>query len=215
MAPPQELVVTLEGKVIRVLLAEEREMVRGAFLVLLAQESDIDVVANLGYSNGILSAARLHRPEVAVIGMDMPSADDLSIVQKIHDEIPETRTLILTNRGHPGAVRQALKIGVGGFLHKDSPPEKLVSTIRDLAAGHRVIDADLAVSAWQTPPPPLTERELEVLRLVATGSAVPDIAAQLHLSPGTIRNYLTTAESKLNARTRVDAVRIAVDAGWL
>ncbi|MFI6490867.1 DNA-binding response regulator [Streptomyces sp. NPDC050564] len=200
---------------INVLLAEEREMIRGAFLALLAQESDIKTVADPGRSKDILPASRLHRPDVAVIDMDMLILDGLPLIQTIHDELPETRTLILANRGRPGMVRQALNIGVAGFLHKDSPPDKLVSAIRDLAAGRRVIDADIAMSAWQTPVPPLTERELEVLRFVATGEAVPAIAARLNLSPGTVRNYLTTVESKLNARTRVDAVRIATDAGWL
>ncbi|MFF6994331.1 DNA-binding response regulator [Streptomyces sp. NPDC008313] len=197
------------------MLAEEREMTRGAFLALLAQESDIKTVADLGRSKDILPAIRLHRPDAAVIDMDMLTPDGLSLIQTVFDELPETRTLILTNHGRPGVVRQALNIGVSGFLHKDSPPEKLVSAIRDLAAGRRVIDADLAMSAWQTPLPPLTERELEVLRLIATGEAVPAIATRLHLSPGTVRNYLTTVESKLHARTRVDAVRIATDAGWL
>lgn len=200
---------------IRVLLAEGVFMVRGAFIALLAREDDIDVVADLGDSNEVLPAARLHRPDVAVIDIDMPGQDDLSIIDKLHHELPETRALILTHHWRPGTVRRALNMEVGGFLLKDSPPEKLVSAIRDLAAGHRVIDAELAVSAWQAPAPPLTERELEVLRLAAAGEDVPDIAARLHLSPGTVRNYLTTVAAKLNARTRVDAVRIAVDAGWL
>ncbi|MEU9987617.1 response regulator transcription factor [Streptomyces sp. NPDC048045] len=200
---------------IHVLLAEEREMIRGALLALLAQESDIKTVADLGQSRDILPASRLHRPDVAVIDMGMLSSDGLSLTQTIHDELPETRTLILANCRRPGVVRQALNIGVAGFLHKYSPPDKLVSAIRDLAAGRRVIDPDLAISAWQTPLPPLTERELEVLRFVATGETVPAIAARLNLSPGTVRNYLTTVESKLHARTRVDAVRIAADAGWL
>ncbi|MGW6983379.1 response regulator transcription factor [Streptomyces sp. NPDC054932] len=198
-----------------VLLAEDVYMVRGAFLALFAREADIDVVADLGDSREILPAARLHRPDVAVIDIDMPGQDDLSVVQEIHDELPGTRTLLLTNNWRPTIVRRALDMRVDGFLLKCSPPEKLVSTVRDLAAGHRVIDADLAVSAWHAPIPPLTERQLEVLRLAAAGEGVSDIAARLNLSPGTIRNYLTSVTTKLNARTRMDAVRIAADAGWL
>ncbi|MFI7015955.1 DNA-binding response regulator [Streptomyces sp. NPDC050164] len=200
---------------IKVLLAEELHMVRGAFIALLTRENDIDVVAELGDGSKILPMARLHRPDVAVIDIDMPGQDDLSTIEKVHAELPKTRALILTNHWRPTTVRRALNMGVGGFLLKDSPPENLVSAVRELSAGRRVIDADLAVSAWKAPTPPLTDREMEVLRLAAGGEGVADIAARLHLSPGTIRNYLTTVATKLNARTRVDAVRIAVDAGWL
>ncbi|MFJ6614091.1 DNA-binding response regulator [Streptomyces sp. NPDC091289] len=200
---------------IKVLLAEDVHMVRGALIALLTREKDIDVVAELGDSSKILSTARLHRPDVAVIDIDMPGESDLSTVEKVHSELPKTRALILTNHWRPATVRRALNMGVGGFLLKGSPPENLVSAVRELAAGRRVIDADLAVSAWQAPTPPLTDREMEVLRLAAGGEGVTDIAARLHLSPGTIRNYLTTVATKLNARTRVDAVRIALNAGWL
>ncbi|MFE5889262.1 response regulator transcription factor [Streptomyces sp. NPDC002285] len=200
---------------IKVLLAEEVHMVRGAFIALLTRENDIDVVAELGDGSKILPMARLHRPDVAVIDIDMPGQDDLMTIEQVHAELPKTQALILTHRWRPATVRRALNMGVGGFLLKDSPPENLVSAVRELADGRRVIDADLAVSAWKAPAPPLTDREMEVLRLAAEGEGVTEIAARLHLSPGTIRNYLTTVATKLNARTRVDAVRIAVDAGWL
>ncbi|MGW5674987.1 response regulator transcription factor [Streptomyces sp. NPDC003860] len=200
---------------IKVLLAQDGRMVRGAFIALLAQEKDIVVVAELAVGRELVQAARRFEPDVAVIDIDTPVHDDLSAIQQIHEELPKTRTLILTSTWRPTIVRRALDIQVGGFLVKESPPEKLVSTIRELAAGLRVIDFDLAVSAWQSPPPPLTERQLEILRLAAAGDGVPEIAARLHLSPGTVRNYLSSVTTKLNARTRMDAVRIAADAGWL
>ncbi len=190
-------------------------MVRGALVALLVLEPDIDVVAEVAYGTGILSAAMEHRPDVAVIDIDLPGKDGLSAALEVHEHLPACRTLILTSLGRPGTLRRALAARVNGFILKDAPAEKLANAIREVAVGRRVIDGDLALAAWDTEECPLTSRELEVLRMTESGADAVDIAAKLFLSAGTVRNYLTTIVTKLNARNRVDAIRIARDAGWL
>jgi two-component system, NarL family, response regulator DesR len=200
---------------IKVLLAEDMHMVRGALVALLVLEPDIDVVAEVAFGTGILPAAIEHRPDVAVIDIDLPGKDGLSAAAEIHEHLPECRTLILTSLGRPGTLRRALAARVNGFILKDAPAEKLANAIREVSVGRRVIDGELALAAWDTEECPLTSRELEVLRLTESGADAVDIAARLFLSAGTVRNYLTTIVTKLNARNRVDAIRIARDAGWL
>jgi len=190
-------------------------MVRGALVALLVLEPDIDVVAEVAFGTGILPAAMEHRPDVAVIDIDLPGKDGLTAAAELHEQLPNCRTLILTSLGRPGTLRRALAAKVGGFLLKDAPPDKLASAIRDVSIGRRVVDSDLALAAWDTADCPLTGREIEVLRMAADGANAVDIASRLYLSAGTVRNYLTTAVTKLNARNRVDAIRIAKESGWL
>jgi two-component system response regulator DesR len=201
--------------VIHVVLAEDMHMVRGALVALLNLESDIEVVADVASGDDILPTARRCLPEVAVIDIDLPGKDGLTAAAEIHNELPACRTLIVTSLGRPGTLRRALAARVSGFILKDAPAEKLANAIRDVAAGRRVVDADLALSAWESTECPLTDRETEVLRMAASGANAVDIAARLFLSAGTVRNYLTTIVTKLNARNRVDAIRLAEEAGWL
>lgn len=201
--------------VIKVLIAEDVHMVRGALVALLRMESDIEVVAEVAGGNDIMPTAKTTQPDVAVIDIDLPGKDGLTAAAELHEQLPTCRTLILTSLGRPGTLRRALAAKVGGFLLKDAPPDKLASAIRDVSVGRRVVDSDLALAAWDTADCPLTGREIEVLRMAADGANAVDIAARLYLSAGTVRNYLTTAVTKLNARNRVDAIRIAKESGWL
>ncbi|MCX2954818.1 response regulator transcription factor [Lentzea sp. NEAU-D7] len=200
---------------IRVLLAEDMHMVRGALIALLNLEPDIEVVAEVSSGDKIVPAARQHGPDVCVIDIDLPILDGLSAATKIRETMPQIRTLMLTSLGRPGTLRRALAARVDGFLLKDAPPAELADAIRRVAAGERVVDSQLALAAWDRGECPLTDRELEVLRLAANGADAPDIAVALSLSVGTVRNYMTTIMTKLNGRNRVDAIRIAEEAGWL
>ena len=200
---------------IRVLLAEDMHMVRGALVALLELEADIEVVAEVASGDDILPTAQKVNPDVAVIDIDLPGIDGLTAAGHIHEALPGCRTLILTSLGRPGTLRRALSARVGGFILKDAPSRDLADAIRRVAAGHRVVDSNLALAAWDSAECPLTAREVDVLRLAADGAEAPEIAARLFLSTGTVRNYLSTIATKLNARNRVDAIRIATEAGWL
>jgi two-component system response regulator DesR len=201
--------------VIKVLLAEDMHMVRGALVALLNLESDIEVVAEVSTGDQILPAAKAAQPDVAVIDIDLPGKDGLSAAIEIHEHLPGIHTLILTSLGRPGTVRRALDAKVNGFLLKDAPSDKLANAVRSVAIGRRVIDSDLALAAWEADDCPLTPREIEILSLAARGRNVADIAAELFLSAGTVRNYLAAVVTKLNARNRVHAIRIATEAEWL
>ncbi|WP_434448496.1 response regulator transcription factor [Lentzea sp. E54] len=200
---------------IRVLLAEDMHMVRGALIALLNLEPDIEVVAEVSSGDKIVPTARQYNPDVCVIDIDLPILDGLSAATTIRETMPQVRTLMLTSLGRPGTLRRALAARVDGFLLKDAPPTELADAIRRVAAGERVVDSQLALAAWDRGECPLTDRELEVLRLAANGADAPDIAVALSLSVGTVRNYMTTIMTKLNGRNRVDAIRIAEEAGWL
>ena len=200
---------------IKVVIAEDVHMVRGALVALLSLESDIKVVAEIASGDEIVPTVRAFRPDVAVLDIDLPGKDGLTAATELHEQVPECRTLMLTNLGRPGTLRRALAAKVGGFLLKDAPPDKLASAIREVYVGRRVVDRELALAAWDTVDCPLSSREIEVLRLAAGGANAVDIAARLFLSAGTVRNYLSTAVTKLNARNRVDAIRIAKETGWL
>ena len=200
---------------IKVLLAEDMHMVRGALVALLDLESDIEVVAEVSAGDQIVPTACRLQPDIAVIDIDLPGIDGLTAASELHDRLPACRTLILTSLGRPGTLRRALSAKVGGFLLKDAPPTELADAIRGIANGRRVVDSQLALAAWDSSDCPLTARELEVLKLAAGGADTTEIAARLYLSAGTVRNYLTTTVSKLNARNRVDAIRIARDSGWV
>ncbi|WP_255355366.1 MULTISPECIES: DNA-binding response regulator [unclassified Amycolatopsis] len=201
--------------VIKVLLAEDMHMVRGALVALLNMESDIEVVAQVAAGDQILPTAKSVQPDVAVIDIDLPGKDGLTAAMEIRESLPGCHTLILTSLGRPGTVRRALDAKVNGFMLKDAPSDKLANAVRSVAIGRRVIDGELALAAWETEDCPLTTREIEILRVTARGRTVADIAAELFLSPGTVRNYLAAIVTKLNARNRVHAIRIATDAEWL
>lgn len=200
---------------IRVLLAEDMHMVRGALIALLNLEPDIEVVAEVSTGDKIVPGVHQHEPDVCVIDIDLPILDGLTAATRIRETMPHVRTLMLTSLGRPGTLRKALAARVDGFLLKDAPPTELADAIRRVAAGERVVDSQLALAAWDRGECPLTDRELEVLRLAANGADAPDIATTLSLSAGTVRNYLTTIMTKLNGRNKVDAIRIAEEAGWI
>lgn len=200
---------------LRILLAEDVAMVRGALVALIELEPDLKVVAAIENGTDIVPTARHCLPDIAIIDIDLPGLDGLSAAARLHGELPGCRTLILTNLGKAGTLRRALAAGVSGYMLKNAPPEDLAVAIRNVAAGRRVIDPHLAVAVWDTGHNPLSEREQQVLRLTAGGADPLEIATTLHLSVGTVRNYLTTIVTKLNARTRVDAVKTAYDVGWL
>jgi two-component system response regulator DesR len=200
---------------IRVLVAEDMHLIRGALVALLAREGDIEVVAELDRGDEIVSTARSVRPDVAVIDIDLPGLDGLTAADQLHAALPECRTLVLTGLGQPGNLLRALKAHVRGFILKDAPARSLAEGIRQVAAGQRVIDPDLVADALETGASPLTARETDVLRATADGMTTADIAARLSISPATVRNYLSNAITKTNARNRLDALRIARAAGWL
>lgn len=190
-------------------------MVRGALVALIELEPDLKVVAAIENGLDIVPTALKHLPDIAIIDIDLPGLDGLTATQQLHETLPSCKTLILTNLGRAGTVRRALAAHASGYMLKDAPPEELATAIRNIAAGRRVIDPQLAISTWDGSPNPLSSREHEVLRLAAGGAEPVEIAAALHLSVGTVRNYLTAIVTKLNARNRVDAIKTAYDMGWL
>jgi two-component system, NarL family, response regulator DesR len=201
--------------VIRVLIAEDMHMIRGALVALLSLEPDIQVVGELDRGDTILEVAERTRPDVALIDIDLPGKDGLTAAAALHERLPDCRTLILTGLSQPGYLLRALKAHVRGFILKDAPAQHLANAIRSVAAGHRVLDPELVAIAVETGASPLTDRETDVLRAADSGLATADIAERLNLSPATVRNYLSNAIAKLAARNRLDAIRIARDAGWL
>jgi two-component system response regulator DesR len=202
-------------KILRILLAEDVAMIRGALVALIQLEPDLKVVAAVENGDDIVPAAEQHKPDIAIIDIHLPGLDGLTAASQLREKLPSCRTLILTHLGSAGMLRRALAARVSGYMFKDAPPEQLAAAIRDIAAGHRVIDAQLAMSAWEGSENPLSLREHEVLRLVAEGTEPGEIAKALHLSVGTVRNYLTSIVTKLKARNRVDAIKTAYDEGWL
>ncbi|WP_203350552.1 DNA-binding response regulator [Streptomyces sp. S-9] len=200
---------------IRVLLAEDQAMVREALAALLGLEADIDVVAQVARGDEVLAAARAHDVDVALLDIEMPGATGIEAAARLHRELPHLKLVVLTTFGRPGHLRGAMGSGADAFLVKDAPAAQLADAIRRVLAGERVIDPALAAAALAEGANPLTDREREVLRAAADGSTNADLATTLHLSPGTVRNYLSTAIQKLAARNRTEAVRIARDKGWL
>jgi two-component system, NarL family, response regulator DesR len=200
---------------IRVLIAEDMHMVRGALVALMSLESDLDVVADVESGTAILPAARRTKPDVAVLDINLPGIDGLAAAAKLRDELPGCRTVLLTAHASGGTLARAMLVQVCGFLPKGAPPARLADAIRRVHLGERVIDPDVVVDAFQHGPNPLTDRERDVLACVAAGHDVSEVAAQLYLATGTVRNYLSAIMVKIGARNRVDAVRIATDHGWL
>ncbi|MFJ7204228.1 response regulator [Streptomyces sp. NPDC098789] len=200
---------------IKVLLAEDQRMMRGALALLLDLEADIEVVAQVGAGDEILPAALAARPDVALLDIELPGLSGLDAAAELRARCPDTRVLILTTFGRPGYLRRAMEAGAGGFLVKDGPVEELAAAIRRVLAGETVIDPALAAAALSAGPNPLTARERDVLGAAVDGATVHDIAAKLHLSESTVRNYLSAAIGKTATRNRMEAVRAARRQGWL
>lgn len=200
---------------IRVLIAEDQAMIRGALAALLAREPDIEVVARVERGDAVVEEALRTNPDVALMDIEMPGMDGIAAAAALREKLPACRVLILTIFGRPGYLRRAVDSGVAGFMLKDAPPEELAAAIRKAAAGEKVIDSKLAVAALEEGSSPLTPRERDVLSLSVRGASVDDVAKQLHLTRGTVRNHLSIAIQKLNAHNRVEAARIAEEKGWL
>jgi two-component system, NarL family, response regulator DesR len=203
--------------VIRVLLAEDQAMIREALAALLSFEDDIEVVAQVGRGDEVEPTAREAKPDVALLDIEMPGMDGLTAAAALRRACPDIKVIILTTFGRPGYLRRAMESGASGFIVKDSPADKLARTIRDVLAGQRVIDPDLAAAALAEGASPLTPRERDVLAAAARrdGATLAEIAAAVYLSEGTVRNYLSSCIQKTGARNRAEAVRIAQDRGWL
>jgi two-component system response regulator DesR len=200
---------------IRVLLAEDQGMMRGALALLLDLEPDLEVVAQVSSGDAVVAAALEARPDVALLDIEMPGGDGISATAELRRRLPGCRVLILTTFGRPGYLRRAMEAGASGFLVKDGPVESLAAAVRRVLAGERVVDPDLAAAALAAGPDPLTDRERDVLREAGDGSTVADIAKRLHLSESTVRNYLSAAITKTGTRNRIEAVGVAQSRGWL
>jgi two-component system response regulator DesR len=201
--------------VIRVLLAEDQAMVRGALASLLGLEEDIAVVAQVGRGDEVLDAARAARPDVALLDIGLPGADGLAVAALLRDALPACHVVMLTTFNRPGYLRRAMEAGAAGFLLKDAPAAELARAIRAAAAGQRVVDPGLAAAALSQGENPLTAREQEVLDQARSHGTIAELAAALHLSPGTTRNHLSAIMQKLDAHSRIEAIRVAEERGWL
>lgn len=200
---------------IRVLLADDQALVRGALSAMLSLESDIEVVAEVGSGDEVVPAARRAEPDVALLDVQMPGKDGLSAAAELRDALPSCRVVVCTTFGRPGYLARAMAAGAVGFVVKDAPPEQLVDAVRRVHSGLRVVDPALAAESLAKGASPLTDRERDVLCAAKDGGTVADVAKALHLSEGTVRNHLSSAIGKTGARTRAEAVRIAEDCGWL
>jgi two-component system, NarL family, response regulator DesR len=200
---------------IRILIAEDQAMVREAIAGLLDLEDDLEVVAQVGRGDEVLEAARASRPDVALLDIEMPGASGLEVLGRLAGQRPDCRILILTTFGRPGYLRRAMEGGAAGFLLKDAPIAELSSAIRRAMAGERIVDPGLAAAALSEGPSPLTRREQEVLLASREHATVAQVALALHLSPGTTRNHLSAIMGKLGAHSRIEALRIAEERGWL
>lgn len=199
---------------IRLVLAEDQAMVRGALAALLGLETDLEVVAQAGDGEAAWVAVAKHAPDLLVTDIEMPGLTGLDLALRLRDAGLATRVVIITTFARAGYLRRALDAGVRGYLLKDAPSGQLAAALRQVHAGGRVIDPQLAVAAWGEDDP-LTERERQVLRMAGEGARSADIAERLHLSHGTVRNYLSEAIGKLGAANRIEAYRMARAKGWL
>ncbi|MDY7106698.1 MAG: response regulator transcription factor [Actinomycetota bacterium] len=200
---------------IRLLVADDQALVRDALAALLAMEDDFEVVATVGRGDEIVDAVADHRPDVALVDVEMPGLDGLAAAGELRTAAPRCRVLVVTTFGRAGYLRRAMEAGALGFIVKDAPAPELADAVRRVARGERVVDPELAAASLAGGPSPLTPREREVLDVARDGRPVADIAAQVCLSKGTVRNYLSAAITKTGARTRTEAVRIADERGWL
>ena len=200
---------------IRVLLADDQALVRGALAAMLGLESDIEVVAQVSSGEDVLAAARSSLPDVALLDVQMPGKDGITAAAELHRELPACRIVVCTTFGRPGYLSRAMAAGAVGFVVKDAPPETLVDAVRRVHAGLRVVDPALAAESLATGHSPLTDRERDVLRVASSGGTIADVARLLSLSQGTVRNHLSSAIGKTGARTRAEAAKVAEDRGWL
>lgn len=200
---------------IRILLADDEHLIRGAMAALLALEDDLVVVAQAATGAEALAMARALRPDVAVIDLQLPDLDGVAVAGTLHDELPACRTMIVTSHGRPAHLKRALTAGVRGFLPKTVSADILATVVRTIHGGGRYVDPQLAAEAISAGDSPLTPREADVLELAADGAPVEDIARRVALSPGTVRNYLSSAAGKLGAANRHEAARIARSRGYI
>ncbi len=200
---------------VRLLIADDQELIASALAALLGLEADFEVVAIVGRGDEVVAAAKAKRPDVALLDIEMPGIDGLAAAAVLAEQVPECRALILTTFGRPGYLRRAMESGAYGFVVKDSPPEQLADAIRRVALGERVVDPALAATALADGGSPLTARERDVLVAARPGATVAEIAERLFLSEGTVRNYLSAAIAKSGARNRAEAVQTADQQGWL
>jgi len=200
---------------IKVLIAEDMHLIRGAIAALLGLEKDMQVVAELDRGDLIVAAALKTEPDVAVLDIGLPGLDGLTAAERLHEELPHCRVVVLTGMSQPGNLLRALKVHVRGFIPKDAPARTLADGIRRVAAGERVIDPGMVAAALETGASPLTAREADVLRAAEQGLTTDAIGLRLSLASTTVRNYLSNAIAKTGGRNRLDAIRIARDAGWL
>ena len=200
---------------IRVMIAEDQTMVRGALAALLSLEEDVEIVAEASRGDEVIPTALDALPDVALLDIEMPGGDGLSAAAALKKKLSSCRVIILTTFGRAGYLRRAMQSGAVGFLLKDAPASELASAIRRVVAGERVVDPGLAVAALSEGDNPLTDRERDVLAASADGATIDDVATKLYLSEGTVRNYLSTAIKKLGARNRVEAAHLAEEKGWL
>jgi len=200
---------------IRVLLAEDQAMVRGALAALLSREQDIEVVAEVARGDEVVQAALATQPDVALLDIEMPGGDGLTAAQALQKAVPTCRSVILTTFGRSGYLRRAMESGAVGFLLKDAPAAELAVALRRVMAGERVVDPELALSALSEGNNPLTPRERDVLTASLFGASIEEIATRLVLSEGTVRNHLSIAMQKLGAQNRMEAARLAEQKGWL
>jgi two-component system response regulator DesR len=201
--------------VIRVLLADDQALVRGALASLLGLETDIEVVAEVGSGDEVLPTARRTKPDVALLDVQMPGKDGLAAAAELRTALPSCRVVMCTTFGRPGYLARAMAAGAAGFVVKDAPPEQLVDAVRRVHNGLRVVDPALAAESLARGISPLTDRERDVLRAARDGGIVADVAKALNLSEGTVRNHLSSAIGKTGARTRAEAGRLAEECGWL
>ena len=200
---------------IRLLLADDQALVRGALATLLDLEPDMSVVAEVGRGDEVVAAAREAKPEVALLDVEMPGVDGIQATRDLRAALPDVKVVIVTTFGRPGFLRRALIAGANGFVVKDTPARQLADAVRRVHSGLRVVDPNLAADSLAVGESPLTARETEVLRAARDGGSVSDIAGAVFLSEGTVRNHLSAAIGKTGARNRADAVRIAQENGWL
>lgn len=200
---------------IRLLLADDQALVRGALAALLSLEPDLEVVAEVGTGSDVLAAVREHRPDVALLDIEMPGLDGIEAARAVVAAGLGTRVLVVTTFGRPGYLRRALQAGASGFVVKDVPASELADAVRRVHAGLRVVDPTLAADSLVSGDSPLTDRETDVLRAARDGASVASVAERLHLSPGTVRNHLSAAIGKTGAQNRAAAVRVAEANGWL
>jgi two-component system, NarL family, response regulator DesR len=201
--------------VIRILLADDQHLVRGALSALLSLEPDLEVVAEVGRGDEVLDAVLRTTPDVALLDIEMPGLDGISTTELLARKAPRCRVLVVTTFGRPGYLRRAMEAGAAGFMVKDAPADALADAVRRVHAGLRVVDPSLAAESLSTAASPLTGRERDVLREARNGATVADVAERLDLSEGTVRNYLSAAIQKTSSRTRAEAARVAEERGWL